>query len=200
MKIPCDTIARLAHVLPTDSDEIDDIFRTFRLDNGKIIATNRMLMAVESLPDKFDGVYHIRLTDADIAQCRTEAAYNSMLDVVVTPVMTVAKTSYGYSPAGDIGVRPAAATDFDQWYDRIVKPCATPSDVPRGAMIWRTDQIVALACSAPSGIIVFESVIDVETRAAVMRDINNPDWCGFFMPRLNDGLYHGAAALPGWLR
>ena len=199
MKIPCDTIARLANALPSESDEIDDIFRTFRLDNGRVIATDRTIMAVEHIGG-WEGVHHIRLTPADIAQCRTESAWNSALEIVATPIMTVAKTTYGYTPAGDIGVRPAGPTDYDAWHERIVKPCATPSDVPRGAMIWRTDQIAALARSSPSGVVVFENIIDVETRAAVIRDINSPDWCGFFMPRLSDGLYHPAAALPGWLR
>lgn len=199
MKIPCDTIARLANVLPGPSADIDPIFHTFRLDNGRVIATDRTIMAVEHVGG-WEGVYHIRLTEADIAQCRTESAFSSVLEIVANPIMTVAKTTLGYSPTGDIGVRPAGATDFDKWHSAVVAPCATPSDVPRGAMIWRTDQIAALARSSPSGVVVFENIIDVETRSAVIRDINSPDWCGFFMPRLSDGLYHPAAALPGWLK
>lgn len=199
MKIPCDTIARLSHVLPAPSAEVDDIFRTFRLDNGRVITTDRLFMAVEHVGG-WEGVHHIRLSDVDIAQCRTESAFSSTLEIVATPVMTVAKTSLGYTPTGDIGVRPVGPTAYDDWYERIVAPCATPSDVPRGAMVWRVEALSALARTAPSGMVVFENIIDVETRAAVVRDVNNPDWCGFFMPRLSDGLYHPAAALPGWLR
>jgi hypothetical protein len=201
MRIPCETIARLSHLLPKPTDEIDDIFRAFRLDNGKVIATDRVFMAVEYIGG-WEGVFHIRLSDADIEQCRTESAFSSYLEIVPTPAIafTTAKTSLGYNPPGNIGVYPTEATAYDDWYTRVVQPCITPSDVPRGAMIWRVDAMLALARSSPSGIVVFENIVDVETRAAVVRDINSPDWCGFFMPRLSDGLYHPAAALPGWLK
>ena len=51
MKIPCDTIARLSHLLPAPEAEIEESFRCFRLDNGKVIVSNRRFMAIERVGD-----------------------------------------------------------------------------------------------------------------------------------------------------
>lgn len=200
MKIPCETIARLAHLLPSPNEEIDPIFRSFRLDNGKIIVSDRKFMAIEHIGN-WEGVFHIQLDDRTLEQCRSEAQFAGTMEVIPTPALnfTTAKTTMGYAPVGNIGVFPQGANTFDRWVD-IVKQCAEPAAAPRGGMVWRCDAINALAMSSPSGIVVFEETIDVEQRPTIVRDINSPDWCGFYLPRLHDGMHHAAATLPGWLK
>lgn len=202
MRIPCDTIARLSHLLPRyTGEQTDPIFDTFRLDNGRVIVTDRTFMAVENVGG-WEGVHHINLSDADIEQCRTESQWSAHLDVVPTPALqfTTAKTTLGYSPSGNIGVYPAGVTDFDKWHDVTAALCVEPAAVARGAMVWRVNELTVLARTAPSGVVVFEQIVDVETRPALVRDVNSADWCGFFWGRLNDGIHHPAASLPGWLR
>lgn len=202
MKIPCETIVRFSNLLPSPNVDIDPIFRTIRLDNGKIIATDRRFMAIEQLPEKFEGVFHISLPDDLLEQCRTETQFSSKIDIIATPVLghITAKTTLGWSPPGNIGVFPAAVTDFDYWRNRVVAPCLEPAAVSRGGMLWRLDDIVRLAACSPSGDVIFEEHIDCESRPTVVRDIHSYDWCGFFLPRLHDGAYHAAATLPGWLK
>jgi hypothetical protein len=199
MKIPCETIVRMARLLPSPNVEIDPIFRTLRFDNGKLIATDRRYMAVEKI-EPFDGVFHVVVTPELLTQCEQEAAYASTLELAVVPgYLVTGKTTYGWlSP--NIGVFPTTPTDYDKWYSEVVAPCVTPAVEPRGGMIWTVDDLSRLAATSPSGVVVFESIIDCESRPTVVRDLSTYDWCGFFLPRLHDGAYHAAAALPGWLR
>lgn len=200
MKIPCETIVRMARLLPSPNVEIDPIFRTLRFDNGKVIATDRRYMAIEKI-EPFDGVFHLMVTPELLAQCEQEAPYGSALELAVIPMVCItAKTTYGWMAPANLGVFPAVSTAYDMWYSAIVAPCVTPAAEPRGGMIWTVDDLIRLAQTSPSGVVVFESVIDCESRPTVVRDISTYDWCGFFLPRLHDGAYHAAASLPGWLK
>jgi len=199
MKIPCDTIARLSNLLPEKSVEIDDIFRTIRLDNGKVIVSDRRFMAIETV-ENFEGVFHIAVSDALIEQCRVESQFSSFIDIVPNPILqfTTAVTTMGYAPEGNIGVWPNGVTDFDDWHSRVVKPCLEPDGQNRGVLAFDAVGLQRLVSASPSGFLVFEETIDT-TRPMVVRDATSPDWCGFFMPRLNDGLHHTGATVPRWL-
>lgn len=197
MKIPCETIVRFAQLI--DPSEDDPVFHTIRLDNGQIIASDRKFMAIENIGG-FTGIHHIVVDAALLAQCETEAQYSSYIEITPNDMLkyTVAKTTLGYV-TGNIGVWPAAGNAFDRWRD-VARQCAEPVAAAKGAMIWHTDGLIRLAKASPSGIVVFEQLIDAETRPTIVRDINSPDWVGLFLPRISDGMYHGAAMLPGWLK
>lgn len=202
MKIPCETIVRMAHLLPSPNVEIDPIFRTLRLENGKIIATDRRFMAIEQLSERFEGVYHLAVTDVFLAQCKVEAPFSGVFDAVPTPPLryTTGKTTFGWSPSDNLGVYPDGPTAFDNWYQMVVAPCIEPAAVSRGGMMWLLDDIQRLAASSPSGTVVFEQNIDCDNRPSVVRDLDTPDWCGFFLPRLHNGAWLGGATVPGWLK
>lgn len=192
MKIPCETIARLAILRG------EGIFASLRLDNGCVIASNRRFMAVERVPP-FQGVAHIAVDDALIEQCRTEAQYASTIEITPNHALkfTVGKTTLGFV-TGNIGVFDSFG-DFDRWR-AVIAPCAEPLTASAGAMIFDTPELAQLVASAPSGAVVFETHINPDARPVLVRDINSPDWCGCFLPRLADGLHHAPAALPGWLK
>ncbi len=194
--ISCDTIARLASLIPTDGESI---IQTLRLDNGRAIATDRKFCAVESIAP-FEGVFHVRLTAALVKQCEIERQFSSTVSIVPNAALkwTTARTSLGYDVTENIGVYPDEPTAFDRWYELIVKPCLTPATQSKGAMVCTVDEVTRLAATSPSGSLVFEQFIDV-SRPTILRDINSPDWCGFFLPRLNDGIYYAPATVPSWL-
>lgn len=199
ISIPCDTIVRLSNLLPKPGADVEDIFHSIRLDHGRIIVTDRMYAAVEELTP-FKGVYHIRLPDEILEQCRIEAQYSSNL--IVTPnemiKWTVARTTMGFEINESIGVWPTEPTTFDKWFEKLVRPCLTPATLTNGALICDADDIARLAATSPSGRIIFESVIDT-SRPTILRDIDDSRWVGFFWPKLHDGRYHAPASIPRWL-
>lgn len=201
IQIPCDTIARLSRLLPDPNDDIEPIFRTMRLDNGRVIVTNRKFAAVEILPNGFTGVHHIALPDDLIRQCISEAVMSSQLLVTPNPMIgwTSASTTGGHTFVQNIGVFPTEETTFDKWYERMVTPCLTPLQTTASAMVVDAVALANLAASSPSGTVVFELTIDAG-RTTVLRDAHDHRWVGFFMPRLSDGMYYPPAAVPSWLR
>jgi len=189
--LPCDTIARLS-VLCGEAP-----FDAIRLDQGRVIATNRHFAAVERVAH-FAGVAHLRITPALIEQCKTETQYGSTLTVTCNEMLqwTTAATSLGWQSTENL----FAPDDplFDEWHTKIVTPCIDPEPVS-GHMTVNADQLATLAQCSPSGTVTFESHIN-PARPTVVRDANSAEWVGFFLPRIDDGVHHPAATVPGWLR
>lgn len=200
INISCDALVRLSAMIPRAGADVQDIFRTIRLENGRAIVTDRKFMAVE-LISPFEGVFYIRPTPELIEQCRVETQFNSVLTLVPNPMLsyTTGMTSLAYEVQGNIGVYPVGVTEFDGWWDKIVKPALDPSTVANGALVCHADEVARLAASSPSGAVVFEQHIDVR-RPTIIRDINSHDWVGFFHPRVDTGIYHAPATVPGWLK
>ena len=200
IRIPCDTITRLSALLPGPDADVEPIFHTMRLDHGRIICTDRKFGAVEQI-DHFEGAWHISLDAALLEQCRIEAQFNGVLTVTPnqTLMWTAAQTTMGYAPQGNIGVYPSEPTKYDDWYKLMVEPALTPATSASGALVCSAEDVARLGRTSPSGRIVFEKVIDV-TRPTIMRDTEDHRWCGFFFPRLNDGIFYPSASVPSWLK
>ena len=200
MKIPCDTIARLSHLLPAPEAEIEESFRCFRLDNGKVIVSNRRFMAIERVGD-FDGVFYIKGDTALIEQCRTEAQWSSVIEFTAVPSLkyTTAITSMGFKIAENIGYWPGMPGDFDKW-PAIVGQCIDPLTESKGPMVFDSHQLFALAQAAPSGAVSLEQCADPDNRPTVVRDIESADWVGFFLARISDWRQHVGASVPGWCK
>lgn len=200
MRIPCDTIARLSHLLPDpDIDRIDDALRGFRLEDGKIIVTNRRFMAIEKVDD-FKGVFHIAPHQPMIEQCKVEAQFGSAIEFTVVPSLniTTAITTMGFKINENIGLFPTEPSDMDKWYDRVVKPCIEPLQESKGPMSTTTEEMLALHRAAPSGELVFANCFDPEM-PTVVRDMQEDHWVGFFRPKYENGRHRKAATVPSWV-
>ena len=193
--IPCDTVVRLANVLRGIPDTVDPVFRTLRLENGCVIATDRKFMAVEYVGE-FTGTFHFILDEALIAQCKIEAGYNASLSIIYNEVLGygVAKTALGYTANYNCAYA-GPANDFDRWRS-IVAQTAESSKESVGAMFWDTDGISKLSASSPSGSVVFEEKINTN-RPTLMRDVHDNRWIGIFNPYSSDIAYQ-PATLPTW--
>lgn len=192
--IPCDTIARMAHLLHDDSP-----WPYFRLDHGKVIATDGQFMAVE-IVSPFEGVFHVLPDSEMIEQCRREAVQGGLINF--TPVAaisyTTAITTHGVSLSQNLGYF-GDVGDLALWYERIVEPTLQPVPESTGPLAFDVDGLTRLAQTSPSGRVVTEATFDPERRATVVRDTTTMDWVGFFRPRLKDHGLHVPAAVPGWL-
>lgn len=197
MKIPCELIVRMSHIMQGWHDGLDPVFRTMRLENGRVIVTDRALMAIERVA-AFEGVHHITIDDALLEQCRTESQYGGLLEIVANPALrfTMGKTTFGYS-TGNIGYFGPTA-EFDRWPE-VIAPARTAPTEPAGVMVWNARDIGALAAASPSGVVEFPRIIDATMLAIPIRDSTTGDWCGFFHPKITDGKHYGGATVPGWV-
>ena len=196
IQIPCETVVRLSALIKSD---VAPEFRVMRFENGKVIVTNRRFGVVEQ-NNRFEGTFHVLLPDALIEQCRVEKSFSSVLTITPNPILkyTTAITTMGFQVSENIGYWEETPL-LDTWHDKIVKPCLTPATASRGAFMCHSSELAILAETSPSGDIIFEANIDT-TRVTVVRDLNSSEWAGFFIPRLDDGMYHAPAAVPSWLK
>lgn len=191
----------MSHLLPDPSEGLSEAFNCFRLDNGKVIATNRMFMAVEEV-EPFEGVFYIRPTAALLNQCRIEAEWSSVISFTPVPSIqyTTAITSMGFTISDNIGVWPSDTADYDGWYDRIVVPCLDPLTTSTGPLTIHAPLMNALALASPSGKLVLEQYFDPYNRPCAVRDADAHHWVGFFRPKMKDAVHHVAASVPAWCR
>jgi len=165
-----------------------------------MVGTTRQLIAVEKY-EKFEGIFHISLPEPLIQQCRTEAQWSSFVEIVPNEMMqfTTAKTTMGFVPDGNIGVF-GDFEDFDRWRE-IIAPCADSLTESAGGMAWDGDVVEQLIKASPSGQVIFEENINSRTgRPVLIRDMNSPDWAGFFRPSIKGRESTPPAKLPEWLR
>lgn len=195
IEIPCETIVRLASLIPTPDMDVEPIFCSMRLENGKIIVTDKRFMAIENLNFSFIGIDHIEIFPALLKRCEEGAKTSERITIISNPM--IGYTMVADTPAVNLHLKGDTAP-YDCWYEKIVKPALTGAIADNGAMSCEADSMARFAATAPSGQIVFESPID-RSRPMAVRDIHSYDWCGFVYPRLAGGAMHQPATVPRWL-
>lgn len=194
--IPCETFLRLSKVL-TRNPDLQPSWNTLRYDNGCLVVSDRRFMAIEQIGSAA-GIAHIIADEALLAQCEVEAKFNSRLAITVNEMLgfAVGKTSLGYVTPSNLLYTGEVDAGWTRWRD-IVLQCQEPAKKPNGGMFWDIEGISRLAASSPSGLIVFEEVVDTN-RPTLIRDIKDYQWLGVFHPNSSQDHY-SAAALPSWM-
>lgn len=207
-EIKCSTFTRLASICnffePTTEQELKDQINTVRLEkvNGKTIAivTNQKIAAIEILPQYEPGenghVAHIVLDPSLIAQCKAESFFDGSLYINTIPEIAtgMAQTSSGWAFQGN-ACHWFTETIMDNWRD-WANPI--PSLQSYYVMAWNLAHVQALFESSPSGKIYFPRHIDA-SKSITLRDLENPNWVGLFMPkRPNNQIHEEPATLPEW--
>lgn len=206
--ISCDIFARLTNVVRNfDANETRHYLKSVYIEhvdgNAFAVATNSKIAAIEFLGkcDFGNGSVNVVVDPVLIQQCRTEAAFSSVLTVSFNEVLQfgTAKTTLGYCYPGNAAVV-AAGNALPKWREWTPDKPVTKS---KGAMFWNAENIAALGASSPSGRVLFPEFIDA-TKPVVIRDITDPNWFGLFMPNRNvDGeviTYTEGAKLPDWFK
>jgi hypothetical protein len=197
--IPCEVIARLSLLSNDAPDDAGPWFKSLRYDNGLLVASNGRLVAVENIGGP-DGVFHLIVDAAMIAQCKIEAPFKSVMNVAVNDLLKFAsaKTTLAWSPTANCVVWSDVRSVFDSWRIIVARHVAEPAVEPQGGMYWRGREIALLASTSPSGSVVFEETIDVN-RPALMRDPYDENWFALFNP-WNKDLETQPASLPVWMK
>lgn len=207
--ISAEIYVRLANVIKLMPENVTEIERTIlkcvRLENKNghsfAVATNRRIAAIYYLgtTQNPDGVVHLIFDKELIKAAEKEKVYNSIIDVLSIPElkMGTAKTLFGYSFPGNAAIYPDK-TPLDKWREWVPdeQPTATI-----GAMSWTAEYLVMLNAASPSGVVCFPEFIDAN-KPVVLRDFENANWVGLFMPNRADenGKPYTVdpATLPSW--
>lgn len=198
ISLSCETFLRMSRVIEDLPSDMHASWSTLRFEDGNIIVTDKSFMAIENFSsDKFSP-FHIIPDAALLAQCQTEAAFNSRMTIVVNEMLkfAVIKTSLGFQTTGNVLFTEALDPAWEKWRS-IVMQCKQPAEKVNGGMFWATEGIKRLADSSPSGLIVFEEIIDTN-RPTLIRDVKDYHWIGIFQPVSRDDHY-SPATLPSWM-
>lgn len=205
--IKCATFVRLASICnffePETTHEMREQINTLRLEarNGKIVAicTNQRIAAIELIgtaPAGVNEVAHVVLHKPIIDQCKVESFFDGMLTINTIPEIAtaMAQTSSGWSYQGN-ACHWFDETALDDWREMAPDKPITKSE---GVMLWNLHLVQALFESSPSGKIIFPRHIDAN-KPVVLRDLNDPNWVGLFIPAAHGNkIQKQAAELPEW--
>lgn len=202
--ISCDAYVRHSRVAKYLADEDErQYLRSIFIErkNGKvvIVSTNAKIAAIEKLPDSIgpDGFCNLIVDDALIAQCQTETAFHSNLNIVVNDILKFAtiKTTLGYIHVGN-GLAPQPEhSEFVNWREWFADELPKKT---KGAMQASFDYLSVLAECSPSGNMVWQEFIDT-SKPVIVQDIHNTDWVGLFLPRGKKNSNVTSATIPHWV-
>lgn len=193
IKIPCETYARLASIPEQlDSDDHRKYFNSIFIErhNSQIIAvvTNVRTAAIELIgaSNGPDESFAIAINPMLKQQCITESAFSGEIHIISNPMLNYvsAKTGLGYSAPGNLAMPLPENNAFIDW--RSWFPDELPS-ASSGNMYFVGEDILAITNASPSGALIFPENIDV-SKPVVVRDEDNADWFGLFMPNKKDAI------------
>lgn len=196
--LSCETFLRISRITDDMPSDMHPSWSTLRFDSGCVIATDRSFMAIENFTSQQFSAFHIIRDDALLAQCETEAKFNSRMTIVVNEFLkfAVIKTSLGYQTAANVLYTGELDPAWEKWKS-VAQKCAEPAPKHTGPMFMSAEGVARLVSSSPSGLVVFEEIIDVN-RPALVRDVKDYHWIGLFHPTsLHD--HYAAATLPTWI-
>lgn len=195
--IPCETVARMSHILANVPEHREPHFNTILIENGVAMVTDGVVMAVELIGGNA-GSAHVMFDDALKAQCKTEAPFGGKVVITVNEMLqfATAKTTFGYVHPANVVLFSPNVSPARRWRE-IVDKVRYPAPVAKGGMCWKTDVIARIGMASPSGKIVFEERIDLE-RPVLVRDLDDPNWFGMFQPFVEENISFEPALLPGW--
>ena len=190
-----ETFSRLNNVILNmpEKYKMTEWFDTIRLEGPFAIVSNGQMMVVEWTGyQNPDQARHFVYTPSLLQTAKDEASSAGVIafddDVCIT--------TGGYSER-DLICKSQHLNPLDTWRDKI--PTDTLKKSGQG-MFWRAELIANIANASPSGRLVFETNIDTsKKRAAIIRDVNAPGWCGFYIP-YGDDVKHEPAIVPDWLK
>lgn len=198
ISLSCETFLRISHITDDMPSDMHPSWSTVRFDSGCIVATDRSFMAIENFTSAKFEPFHILRDPALLAQCETESKFNSRMTIVVNEMLkfAVIKTSLGYQTTANVLYTGEIDSAWEKWKS-VAQKCKEPAPKQTGPLFMSVDGIARLIASSPSGLVVFEEIIDVN-RPALVRDVKDYQWIGLFHPMsLHD--HYSPATLPTWV-
>lgn len=159
-----------------------------------LIGCNQYVACVERLSDtdQPDDVCYIKVNNAFLDSIEKE------LNI---------KGAFTFDTLPEIAMGTTSTTDGTSYNDFIIWPDKSPLDKWRkwfveskenkGVMYCTLYQIQTLFQTSPTGEVTFPEVINSK-EPVIVRDVNNPDWLGAFIPAFDGQKVIQAAKLPEW--
>lgn len=184
---------------PTTTEDLKKELKTIRLEikNKKqfIVSTNQQIAAVEYLgkTNEADDVCYLNLSEKLTNYINANYFLNEDFVVETIPdlAFAMAKTEKYIDNNPCLWFEENVLNNWRDWFSVTVEK-------QHGAMYWDLYHLVKLFESSPSGKINFPMIIDVN-KPVLLRDQNNPNWLGVFIPSPNpDEKIYEPARLPEW--
>lgn len=178
----------------TLSEPLKPITLKIEINNGKcyLIGSNDYIACVEYLGETDqpnDSCYIKPVAEA----VNKETDVNGSFTFETLPELAMGST---YTTSGN------RYNDFIIWPDKCVldnwRDWFTISDIAEGFMYCNLFQIESLWHCSPSGEIVFPEVINAN-EPVIVRDVNDNNWLGVFIPAIDEKKLIKPATLPEWL-
>ena len=188
--VPATTLQRFM----TLSEPLKPVTLKIEINSGRcyLIGSNDYVACVEYLgeSDQSNDSCYITLTpeavnkEADVAGSFT---FETLPELAMGSTFTTSGNIYN-----DVIIWPDSCV-LDKWREWFVM-----SDTAEGFMYCNLFQIESLWHCSPSGEITFPEVINAN-EPVIVRDVNNANWLGVFIPAIDDKKLIKPATLPEWL-
>lgn len=195
--IPASAIARALAITSATAPDAHPAFKCLRLDNGRLIASNRSIITVEKI-EPFDGVFYVNPTPDFAQQVATEATYGAVFTLTLVEGWYTAASTYGWTATDNLSLD-VGASEFDRVGEIIRQVELRDTEQSFGGMRWNAHNIRALTAASPSGELSFEQHIDCR-QPTVVCDPNDNGWFAIFAPYLDKQDTAEPAKLPTWAK
>lgn len=199
ISVPSKTLQRFIKLYESLDPKAPETLKCLRIEiiNGKIIliGCNQYVACAELIDNtkESDAVIHVKVNSKFIESVNKEVNINGMFNFETIPEIALGNIS---------------TTDGENHNDFIVWPDESPldnwrkwfsiSDESAGTMFCNLYQIETLFNTSPTGEITFPTVINC-SEPVIVRDINNSNWIGAFIPAFDGKKIIKPAELPEWL-
>lgn len=174
-------------------------FQVLKLEisNGKcyLIGSNEYVACVEYLgdTDQADDKCYIKMNTQFINSVALEFNVGGVYKFETLPELAMGSTSTTSNQQSENFIVWPDNSPLDNWREWF-----TTSEQSDGAMYCNLKQIESLWGCSPTGEIVFPEVINA-VEPVIVRDVNDANWLGVFIPSNDDKKIIKPATLPEWL-
>ncbi len=196
IKIPTQTLSRISSVVSQTTDtDLQHVLLQCKDSQLYLIATDEQIAVAETIGqcESADFNVFIRIDDSFI-----DSLYSSILIDGITTIDIIPDICFA-DLTTDTGYK---ADKCFKWFDENKllnwKKWFVSADSQQGFMYWNLYQINKLFKSSLSGNIVFPKLID-SSKPCIVRDIDNSDWIGVFIPSCSEKSALKPAEIPQWL-
>lgn len=196
--VPAITLQRFLTLYKSLEPKAPEEFKVLKLEITNkhiyLIGSNQYVACVENLgeTDQSEDSCYIKVNSQLLKAVEAEANVCGFFEFETLPELAMGSTTTSNGTYNDFIVWPDESP-LDKWRDWFVT-----SDESNGFMYCDLRQVVTLWETSPTGEIVFPEVINA-IEPVIVRDVNNADWLGVFIPAPDNRKALKPATLPEWL-
>lgn len=197
--VPATTLQRFITLYKSLEPIASEAFKVLKLEisNSRmyLIGSNEYVACVEHLgeTEQPDDSCYVKINSTFIDSVEKEANVAATYTFETLPELAMGSTSTSDGQTFNDFIVWPDESPLDKWRDWFVI-----ADKKEGFMYCNLGQLVTLWECSPSGYVTFPKVINA-VEPVIVRDVNNADWLGAFIPAVDGKAVIKPATLPEWL-